>query len=217
VPDVVLEGHGDARLSSAADCAANCLAALADAVAARTRRVRNIIGDDGFFPDQRWSPGMSWNNIGTRSGTAISALSLDDNELPLRVTPTAPGRPPALDLPAYFTVDNRAVTVAAGGATNLDFERMPGSTIVRLTGTIAMGAEPELLRLGLDDPAHYAAWRFRALLEARGVRVTGAPSRPATARPRPRRRASRSPGWCRRRSARTSSSSTRSARISTPS
>jgi serine-type D-Ala-D-Ala carboxypeptidase/endopeptidase (penicillin-binding protein 4) len=172
--DVVLEGHGDARLSSAADCAANCLAALADAVAARTRRVRNVIGDDSYFPDQRWSPGMSWNNIGTRSGTAVSALSLDDNELPLRVTPTAPGRPPSLDLPAYFTVDNRALTVAAGGVTNLDFERMPSSTIVRLTGTIAIGAEPELLRLGLDDPAHYAAWRLRALLEARGVRVTGA-------------------------------------------
>ena len=45
---------------------------------------------------------------------------------------------------------------------------------LRLTGTIAIGAEPELLRLGIDDPAHYAAWRFRALLEARGVRVTGA-------------------------------------------
>lgn len=187
VPDVVLEGHGDARLSSAPDCAANCLAALADAVAARTRRVRNIVGDDSFFPDQRWSPGMSWNNIGTRSGTAISALSLDDNELPLRVTPTAPGRPPALDLPAYFTVDNRSVTVAAGGATSLDFERMPGSNIVRLTGTIAMGAEAELLRLGVDDPAHYAAWRLRALLEARGVRVTGAVSaRHRSTEPAPR-------------------------------
>jgi serine-type D-Ala-D-Ala carboxypeptidase/endopeptidase (penicillin-binding protein 4) len=188
VPDVILEGHGDARLSSAPDCAANCLAALADAVAARTRRVRNVIGDDSHFPDQRWSPGMSWNNIGTRSGTAVSALSLDDNELPLRVAPTAPGRPPALDLPAYFTVDNRAATVAAGGATNLDFERLPGSKIVRLTGTIAMGAEPELLRLGLDEPADYAAWRLRALLEARGVRVTGAVSArhrsPAPAPPR---------------------------------
>ena len=80
-PDVVIEGFGDGRLSSAPDCAANCLAALADAVAARTRQVRNVIGDDSFFPDQRWSPGMSWNNIPTWSGTAISALSLDDNEL----------------------------------------------------------------------------------------------------------------------------------------
>jgi len=173
VPDVVLEGHGDARLSSAAGCAVDCLATLADAVAARTRLVHDVIGDDSFFPDQRWSPGMSWNNIGTRSGTAASALSLDDNELHLSVSPSVPGRPPALDVLPYYTIDNRAVTIAAG-ATDLGFDRLPGSNALRLTGTIAIGAEPELLRLGIDDPAHYAAWRFRALLEARGVRVTGA-------------------------------------------
>lgn len=184
VPDVVLEGHGDARLSSAPDCAANCLATLAHAVAARTRLVRDVIGDDSFHPDQRWSPGMSWNNISTRSGTAVSALSLDDNELHLRVSPSSPGRPPALDFLPYYAVENHAVTIATG-ATSLDFERLPGSNVLRLTGTIAIGAEPELLRLGIDDPAHYAAWRFKALLEARGVRVTGAiaarhrPPRPA--------------------------------------
>lgn len=117
---------------------------------------------------------MSWNNIHTRSGTGISALSLDDNELHLRVSPTTAGRPPRLEFLPYYVIDNRAVTVAAGGATSLDFDRLPGSNVLRLTGTIAMGAGPELLRLGIDDPAHYAAWRFRALLEARGVRVTGA-------------------------------------------
>lgn len=172
-PDVVLEGGGDARLSSGADCVQDCLAALADAVAAATRRVRHVVGDDSLFPDQRWSPGMSWNNIPTRSGTAASALSLDDNELPLRVAPTAPGRPPSLELLPYYSVDNRAVTVAAGGATALSFDRLPGSRSLRLTGTIAAGSEPELLRLGIDDPAHYAAWRFKALLEARGVQVAG--------------------------------------------
>lgn len=116
---------------------------------------------------------MSWNNIATRSGTATSALSLDDNELPMRVFPAAPGQPPRLDLLPYYDVDNRAVTVATGGTTALAFDRLPGTRLLRLTGTIAAGAEPELLRLGIDDPAHYAAWRFKSLLEARGVRVTG--------------------------------------------
>ncbi|HYJ82365.1 MAG TPA: D-alanyl-D-alanine carboxypeptidase, partial [Allosphingosinicella sp.] len=80
-PDVVLEGRGDARLSSRPDCVKDCLAVLADAVAAKARVVGDVIGDDSLFPDQRWGPGMSWNNIPTRSGTAASALSLDDNEL----------------------------------------------------------------------------------------------------------------------------------------
>jgi D-alanyl-D-alanine carboxypeptidase/D-alanyl-D-alanine-endopeptidase (penicillin-binding protein 4) len=185
-PDVILKGHGDARLSSRPDCIANCLAALADAVAARTRRVGDIIGDDSLFRDERWSPGMSWNNIHTNSGTAISALTLDDNELELRVSPGAAGQQPRIALLPYFDVDNHAVTVA-GGATSLSFSRLPGSRIVHLTGTIAAAAEPQLLRLGIDDPAHYAAWRFKTLLEARGVSVSGTvrarhkpPANPAT-------------------------------------
>lgn len=191
-PDVVLEGFGDARLSSAPDCAANCLSALADAVAARTRRVRDVIGDDSFYPDQRWSPGMSWNNIPTWSGTAISALTLDDNELVLRVRPAAVGQPPVLDALPYYTIDNRAVTVATG-ETDLAYDRLPFSNVLRLTGTILSGAEPQRIRLGIDDPAQYAAWRLRALLEARGVRVTGSvrvhhrPVGPAGAPPPDRR------------------------------
>jgi len=51
--DVVLAGHGDARASSAADCLADCLATLADAVAARTRVVRDVVGDGTAFPDER--------------------------------------------------------------------------------------------------------------------------------------------------------------------
>ncbi|MEV9058618.1 D-alanyl-D-alanine carboxypeptidase, partial [Klebsiella pneumoniae] len=68
--DVILEGHGDARLSSAPACTVDCLATLADAVAAKTRVVHDVVGDDSLYPDQRWSPGMSWNNIPTKSGTA---------------------------------------------------------------------------------------------------------------------------------------------------
>lgn len=164
--DVVLEGRGDARLSSAADCVRDCLAVLADAVAARVRVVRNVVGDDTLFPDERWSPGMSWNNIETRSGTGISALTLDDNEVVLRVTPAG-----AIEGSGYYRIDGR---VSPGGSTALRFSRMPGGHQVRVDGTIRSDGVAEVLRLGLDDPAHYAAWRLRGMLVERGVRVTGA-------------------------------------------
>jgi serine-type D-Ala-D-Ala carboxypeptidase/endopeptidase (penicillin-binding protein 4) len=171
-PDVVLQGRGDARLSSAPDCIADCLAALADAVAARTRVVRDVIGDDSLYPDERWGQGMSWNNIQTDDGTAASALTLDNNTLSLRVIATEPGQRPQIESMGYFDVDNRAWTVATG-ETKLDFERLPGSRLVRVTGVIATGAEPKTFKLGIDDPADYAAWRFKSLLEARNVRVKG--------------------------------------------
>jgi D-alanyl-D-alanine carboxypeptidase/D-alanyl-D-alanine-endopeptidase (penicillin-binding protein 4) len=171
--DVILTGRGDARLSSAADCVTNCLSQLANAIAAGIRRVRNITGDATVFPDERWSAGMSWNNIPSRSGTANSALSLDDNELVATVTPGKQGEAPRFDHLGYLTIDNRVVTVAAGGKTDISFDRLPFDRTIRFTGTIAADAPPRTLRFGIDDPAHYAAWRLAALLRERGVKVSG--------------------------------------------
>ena len=171
-PDVVIEGRGDARMSSAPDCKSDCLAELADAVAAKTHLVGDVIGDDSWYPDERWGQGMSWNNIETRSGTAISALTLDDNVMDGTATPGVLGAPPKVAVPNYYTVENSAVTVAAG-ETRIETDRDPFGYVVRVTGTIAVGAKPEELHFGIDDPARYTAWRFRSLLAARGVRVTG--------------------------------------------
>ena len=172
-PDVILTGNGDARLSSAADCTVDCLSMLADAVAAKARRVNDVVGDDTLFPDQRWSPGMSWNNISSSDGTGISALTIDDNRIALRVVPATAGAAPGIELDTpYYTVINQAVTVA-GGKTDLNVDRLPFDRTLRLIGTIAADAAPEVIGLGIDDPAHYAAWRLKALLEARGVKVGG--------------------------------------------
>ncbi|MBN8830197.1 MAG: D-alanyl-D-alanine carboxypeptidase, partial [Sphingomonadales bacterium] len=194
-PDVLLVGRGDARLSSAADCTENCLATLADAVAAKTHRVNDIVGDDRFYPDERWSPGMSWNNIPTRYGTGISALTLDDNELAMMVAPAAVGEAPKIDGLVYYTLDNRARTVP-GSEVKLSHWRDPMSLVVRLTGTIGVDAKPERLRFGIDDPAHYAAWRFGEMLKARGVKVKGAVTvnhRPLLPQDDPKERAGAAP------------------------
>ncbi|RYY25459.1 MAG: D-alanyl-D-alanine carboxypeptidase/D-alanyl-D-alanine-endopeptidase [Sphingomonadales bacterium] len=172
--NVVLLGYGDARMSSAQDCKVDCLAELADAVAAKTKRVGDVIGDDSAMPDTRWSPGMSWNNIPTRSGTGVSALSLDDNEVGLTVTPGEVGKPGVVTLEsAYYTIDNRTLTIE-GDRSTIGYDRLPFERVVRVTGTIGKLAKPDLSRMGIDDPAHYAAWRLKGMLEARGVKVKGA-------------------------------------------
>ena len=170
--DVVLAGHGDARMSDAADCTVDCLSTLADAVAARTRKVHDVIGDDTLFPDQRWSPGMSWNNIATRSGTGISALTLDDNELVVTIAPGPPGSAPLVTAQGYYTVNNLARTVP-GAEDQLGYDRMPGSRELVITGTIGEGAPKREQRIGIDDPANFAAWRLAQMLRERGVKVTG--------------------------------------------
>lgn len=118
---------------------------------------------------------MSWNNIPSSSGTGISALTVDDNEIAATVTPGAVGEAPAIAMPTYYTVENHSLTVE-GDKDNLAFDRAPGSRVLVLSGTIGSSAKPRTLQLGVDDPAHYAAWRLAEMLRARGVRVTGSVS-----------------------------------------
>lgn len=171
--DVILSGAGDARLSSAADCTRDCLKDLAAAVAQKTRRVRHVIGDDTAFPDERWPAGMSWNNMVGKYGTAVSALTIDDNEVALSVAPGAVGGSAVVAGDGYFTIDNRVITVPAGGKRSISATRQPGSDLLRLTGTIPAGTAPYEMRVGLDDPAHRAAWLLSGLLREQGVTVTG--------------------------------------------
>lgn len=172
-PSVTLIGMGDARMSSAEDCTVDCLATLADAVARQTRVVGDVIGDARLYADERWSLGMAWNNIPSRSGTGLSALSLDGNEVTLTITPGASaGAPVVIEGYPYYRIANRIVT-SATAPTKIDYYRMPSSQELLLTGTVALGAEPQLLRFGIDDPAAYAASRLADLLRARGVKVAG--------------------------------------------
>lgn len=171
--DVVLSGRGDARMSSADGCTIDCLAELARAIAVKTRTVGDVIGDDTFFPDERWPSGMSWNNQVGRYGTAISALTIDDNVATLTVTPRASGEAPTIAGDGYYCIENAALTVANTGKPALVATRVPGSDLLRIAGTIPAGASPEVVTVGLDDPAHRAAWLFAAMLRANGVHVTG--------------------------------------------
>jgi D-alanyl-D-alanine carboxypeptidase/D-alanyl-D-alanine-endopeptidase (penicillin-binding protein 4) len=116
---------------------------------------------------------MSWNNIGTDSGAAVSALNLDDNALRLTVTPAVMGQPPKVGIAPYFTVTNEATTSPPGSKEGLLVERPVNGMTLRIYGSIPEDAKPWSERIGIDDPAHYAAWIFKGMLEVRGVKVSG--------------------------------------------
>lgn len=116
---------------------------------------------------------MSWNNFGSNDATAASALSLDANEMTVRVTPGLLGKPPVIAAPPYARIRNDAATVPAGSPTTLVIEHSPNSRDFRLYGQIAVGAAGWSDRIGIDDPAHYTAFTFAEMLKARGVKLTG--------------------------------------------
>ncbi|WP_194285357.1 D-alanyl-D-alanine carboxypeptidase/D-alanyl-D-alanine endopeptidase [Gluconobacter aidae] len=174
-PDLILRGSGDPTLSDNAACQTGCLQTLANAVSAKgLRRIHAIIADDQLFADERWGDGWSWNNLPTQWGTAVSALTLNDNTAELTVQPGIRlGDRPLSKWSAPdegLTLLNQALTVP-DGKPELNLEKKPGDTRLVLTGTLPADAPVQTLKIGLDDPALSAARHFRSLLREAGIRV----------------------------------------------
>lgn len=179
-PDIVLAGGGDAMLIDADDCEKDCLSDLADmTVANGVKRVRHVFGDDTAFPDERWGPGWTQDDLIRRAGAPASALVVNSNEIQLVVS--SGGEAGALAKVEWrpdddvYELHNEIVTVAGEISPDegLRFERLPGSPTVRAYGAFSVGAKPDTSNLAVEDPALSAAWRFMRLLRERGVVIEG--------------------------------------------
>ena len=194
-PDIALVGGGDAMLIDADDCERDCLSDLANTVAAHgIKRFGAVIGDDSLFPNEPWGPGWNQDDLIYRSGAPASALVVNSNEVILQIAPgEKPGDPaPASwrDDDAYFDIRNEAVTVE-GDRDTLRIDMQAGDTTLRLHGTLGVAAPRQTIPIAAYDPAAIAAYRFRRLLEERGIEVTGgivARHRPLTLADEPRTR-----------------------------
>ena len=174
-PHVVLVGRGDALLTDTPDCQRDCLATLADAVAATgIRRVGDVIGDDSFMPFERWTISEA-----LRPGTRMvpSALTLNDNEITITAAPgPSEGAPASADMPDLapeVALVNEVTTGPAGSRAQVHAEMIPGQRRIRLFGSLPLGGRSERLSFDVDDPADFAAIRFARLLRARGITVLG--------------------------------------------
>lgn len=178
-PDLVLIGRGDPTVGSGETCQQRCLETLAAGVAqSGIKTVGDIIGDDSWFADERRPLGWSWDDLKFGHGTAVSALSVNDNVVQVNVSPAElPGLPVRAHWsrpgPHYFDLLNEARTGETEGEWALRLERRIGEKSARLYGELPARSRPVKLSLGVDNPAHMAAWSFRHALEAEGVLVRG--------------------------------------------
>jgi serine-type D-Ala-D-Ala carboxypeptidase/endopeptidase (penicillin-binding protein 4) len=178
-PSLVLVGAGDPALRDGADCEADCLHELADAVVAQgITRITDLYADDTALPNEPWGMGWSWNNLPFYFGAPVSALTVNGNAAALIVrSGPAEGEPILAAWAAgddLLDVVNEAVTGPPGSEQTLSVLRLPGTRTVRLSGNLAVDAAGRNFFLSVEDPAASAAERFARLLAARGVVVEGA-------------------------------------------
>jgi D-alanyl-D-alanine carboxypeptidase/D-alanyl-D-alanine-endopeptidase (penicillin-binding protein 4) len=155
------------------------IAELADAIVAKgVKEISgDVIGDDSYFPRERYPNGWEIDDMVWEYGAAISAIVVDDNTVQLTLTAgeKAGDRVEAIVAPAApeFVLDNRVVTSAAGVKADLTLRREPGSNVVTVLGTLPAKSTPRKLTLAVQEPALHAAAMLKRLLEDRGVKIAG--------------------------------------------
>ncbi len=136
----------------------------------------DIIGSDTAWT---WEPyPIAWDigDMLTGDGAPVSAMTINDNLLDTALTPAAKidGAATLTVLPdtGYYQYSVDVKTVAAGAHSSLQIDRDPGSKLVRIYGTIAMGM-PYKDEIAIMDPAEFTALALKQKLEQHGIEVKG--------------------------------------------
>jgi len=153
---------------------------MADQVAATGLKVVNgdVVGDDTLFPWEPYAQDWSIDDTVWGYGAPVSALTINDNQITVTVTPGAAAGSPATVMvdpavPSYYTLDVSVTTGEKKSGSHVEMERALGSKVLRVYGSIAVDAQPDEEEVAIHDPAEYAAIALKGMLEARGIVVTG--------------------------------------------
>jgi D-alanyl-D-alanine carboxypeptidase/D-alanyl-D-alanine-endopeptidase (penicillin-binding protein 4) len=183
--NLYLKGTGDPTM----------LAADYDALAAKvaaagiTHVNGQLVADDTWFDSQRLGDNWGWDDEPYYYAAEVSALTVspdtddDPGSVNVTVTPGAVGQAPKVTVTppnGYLTIVNTATTGAAGSSTTDDVDRDEGDNVIRVTGSIAADAAPDVETMSVWDPTRFVATLFRADLAAHGVTVNGPTSYRAT-------------------------------------
>ena len=187
--DVVLVGRGDPNLSNRKfpyelkeefdGPPERALAELADALVARgVKEISgDVVGDDSYFPRERYPNGWEIDDMVWEYGAAISAIVVDDNTVAVTLTPGErsgdPVQASVAPLTPDFTLQNDVATSMSGLKSDLTLTREPGANLVIVRGTLPAKSTPRKLVLAIEEPAQHAASLLAGFLTERGVKIDG--------------------------------------------
>lgn len=178
--DVIVSGRGDPSWKSSAghkDFAKIFAPFVAVLKQAGVKRVTgDLVADTTFFVGVPNGAGWTADDLNDDYGAEVSAITLDDNFVELRVTPGAavdePGEVTLLQPHSGLVLDNRTKTVPKG-ETHLTVRRIFGENVVHLFGDVALGGKETITEATVPQPALWFATALRAALAEQGIHVDG--------------------------------------------
>ncbi len=179
--DLIVYGRGDPTINSKLH-GGDIFKALEPLVAVLTNAgVKNIsgdlIGDDSYFHDPPFGSGWNWEDFQEYYGAEVSALTINDNTLQLKVKPGeiegAPCRLIFNPSTSYVAVSNRTQTVAKGGQRHIELYRPVAENLVYISGQVPINDPGSDEDVTMHNPAGLFVTFFREALARHGITVAG--------------------------------------------
>lgn len=178
--DLIVYGRGDPTINTRLN-GGDIFKALQPLVAALTnagvKRIRgDLVGDDSFIHGPPYGSGWSWDDMQYYYGAEISALTINDNILQVRVQPGesegAPCRILFSPATTFLTVSNRTRTVS-DGRRSLNFHRSIESNILYVSGQMPISDTNYTDDATVHNPAGLFVALFKEALARNGIKVSG--------------------------------------------
>lgn len=146
---------------------------------AGVRRIEgDVVADATYFRGPAQGAGWTADDLTYYYGAEISAITLEENYVDVKLAPgAAAGEPAAVALlqpESGLTLDNRTVTTPAGSTRRFEVFRLIGEDTVRVFGEIPLGTTPVTEEVSVPVPARWFARGLKSALVRAGIEVGGA-------------------------------------------
>ncbi len=140
------------------------------------RQVGQLLGDESAFTGDPTHPNWEWEDVQAGYGAPVNSLILNGNTLGLTLFPQTIGQPLRVEwdqpaLAAHWQVENQSITVAPGEAEYVTVGRHLSGPILRVSGQLIAGSEPETAAIAVPNPGESFLTAFRAVLAEQGITV----------------------------------------------
>lgn len=142
----------------------------------------DIVADDSWYDDVRYSEDLTWNDEHQYYGAQVSALTASPNKdfdagtVIVEVLPGKAGKAAAISVEPntdFVTIINEAVTVDSTEKEDIQIEREHGTNTIKITGSIPADLKKVRKWVGIWEPSLYAGSIFKKSLEEQGIKVVG--------------------------------------------
>lgn len=143
----------------------------------------DLIGDDSWYDDIRYSKDLVWSDEQEYYGAAVSALTASPDEdydtgtIIVKITPgdKAGGKAVVKKTPETDQVKiiNKTKTVAADGHRKIEIDRSHGTRTITVTGTIPENSREVKEWIPVKDPTEYAMSLFAKSMRKQGIKIVG--------------------------------------------